>query len=207
MTTELRPTEQDDSTTRRLVDQAYERTTGAPLVRGNSVRLLKDAEENYPLWLEAIKGARRTIHFESFIIHEDEVGREFAEALKAKAQEGVRVRLVYDWLGALGKTSRGFWRSLRDAGVDVRAFNPPRYDEPFGLLNRDHRKMIAVDESRYVMGLCVGKDGWGSESSSPLARQGVEIRGPRSRHRRGFLARLARGGRPHPAEHCPRATR
>src|SRR5215217_2866117 len=72
---------------RRVVDKAYARATGSPLIPGNGVRLLVDARENYPAWLEAIKGARRTIHFESFIIHEDDVGREFAEALRAKARE------------------------------------------------------------------------------------------------------------------------
>src|SRR5215212_4133352 len=105
---------------RRAADKAYARATGAPLIHGNGVRLLIDAEQNYPAWLEAIKGARRTIHFESFIIHEDDVGREFAEALSAKAREGVKVRVVYDWLGAVGKTSRRFWRALRDTGVEIR---------------------------------------------------------------------------------------
>src|SRR3954464_5514181 len=80
---------------RRVVDKAYARATGSPLVQGNGVRLLIDAKENYPAWLEAIKGARRAIHFESFIIHEDDIGRQFAEALSAKAREGVKVRLVY----------------------------------------------------------------------------------------------------------------
>jgi cardiolipin synthase len=182
MTTEIHPNEQlEGSETRRIIDRAYERTTGAPLVYGNSVRLLKDAAENYPAWLEAIASARRTIHFESFIFHEDEIGYQFADALKAKAREGVRVRVVYDWLGSIGKTSRGFWRSLSEAGVEVRAFNPPRLDEPFGLLNRDHRKMIAVDGSiGFVMGLCVGKDWAGrpEKQQEPWRDTGVEIRGP-----------------------------
>src|ERR671920_2631965 len=166
---------------RRVVDKAYARATGSPLVPGNGVRLLVDAKENYPAWLEAIKGARRTIHFESFIIHEDDVGRQFAEALCAKAREGVKVRVVYDWLGAIGKTSRRFWRNLRDAGVEVRGFNPPRYDEPFGWLNRDHRKMISVDgEVGFVMGLCVGRDWVGrpEKSIDPWRDTGVEIKGP-----------------------------
>src|ERR671920_2168569 len=166
---------------RRVVDKAYARATGSPLVQGNGVRLLIDARENYPAWLEAIKGARRTIHFESFIIHEDDVGRQFAEALCAKAREGVRVRVVYDWLGAVGKTSRRFWRSLRDAGVDVKGFNPPRFDEPFGWFNRDHRKMISVDgRLGFVMGLCVGQDWLGrpEKNQDPWRDTGVEIRGP-----------------------------
>src|ERR1051325_4808069 len=188
MTTELSPTEQEErvdtaefAPVRRLVDHAYARATGATLITGNSVRLLRDAEENYPAWLEAIAGARRTINFESFIIHDDEVGQEFAEALCAKAREGVRVRVVYDWLGAIGKTSWGFWRRLREAGVEVLGFNPPRFDEPFGWFNRDHRKMISVDgQVGFVMGLCVGGD-WGGEQEKgvePWRDTGVEIRGP-----------------------------
>src|SRR5918998_2907154 len=138
------PAEIDRSPQKQLVEQAYARATGAPLVLGNRVRLLKDAAENYPAWLECIAAATRTIHFESYIIHEDEAGYEFTDALIAKAKEGVKVRLIYDWLGAIGKTSRRFWRNLRDAGVEVRGFNPPRFEEPFGWLNRDHRKMISV---------------------------------------------------------------
>src|SRR5215212_7600914 len=166
---------------RRVVDKAYARATGSPLITGNDVRLLIDAGQNYPAWLEAISGARRTIHFESFIIHEDDVGREFAEALCARAREGVKVRVVYDWLGAIGKTSRGFWRTLRDAGVEVRGFNPPRFDEPFGWFNRDHRKMISVDgRVGFVMGLCVGRDWVGNPAKNiePWRDTGVEIRGP-----------------------------
>src|SRR5947209_4425033 len=188
MTTELYQSEQDEKIeqaqrepSRRLVEQAYARATGAPLVVGNGVRLLRDAEENYPAWLEAIRGARRSIHFESFIIHGDEVGREFAEALAAKAREGVRVRLIYDWLGAIGKTPWGFWRNLREAGVEVLGFNPPRVDEPFGWLNRDHRKMISVDgRVGFVMGLCVGRDWVGNPERGiePWRDTGVEIRGP-----------------------------
>jgi cardiolipin synthase len=188
MTTGLYQTKQvekdeslERSPARRIVEQAYARATGAPLIGGNGVRLLKDAEENYPAWLEAIGAARRTIHFESFIIHEDEVGREFAEALCKKAREGVRVRLIYDWLGAIGKTSRGFWRHLRDAGIEVRGFNPPRIDEPFGWFNRDHRKMISVDgQVGFVMGLCVGRDWVGrpEKNIEPWRDTGVEIRGP-----------------------------
>lgn len=194
MTTELYQPEQSererhDSTidtaefapVRRIVDKAYARATGSPLINGNGVRLLVDAKENYPAWLEAIKGARRTIHFESFIIHEDDVGREFAAALSAKAREGVKVRVVYDWLGAVGKTSRRFWRNLRDAGVEVKGFNPPRFDEPFGWFNRDHRKMISVDgQLGFVMGLCVGQDWLGrpEKNIEPWRDTGVEIRGP-----------------------------
>lgn len=166
---------------RLLADQAFSRAAGAPLIQGNCVRLLKDATENYPAWLDAIKAAKRTIHFESYIIHDDDVGGQFAEALAQKAREGVRVRLIYDWMGALGKTSRRFWRSLTDEGVEVRCYNPPRIDSPFGWLSRDHRKMITVDSSvGFVTGLCVGRMwvGYPRKNIEGWRDTGVEVRGP-----------------------------
>src|SRR5262249_40556326 len=103
-----------------IADQAFSRDAGAPPVPGNCMGLLKDARENYPAWLDAIRKAKRHVHFECYIIHEDEVGREFAGALLAKARQGVPVRLIYDWMGGFGKASRRFWRSLRSGGVEVR---------------------------------------------------------------------------------------
>lgn len=164
-----------------LADQAFTRAAGAPLIGGNSVRLLKDARENYPAWLDAIAGARHHVHFESYIIHEDAAGRTFAEALIAAAGRGVRVRLIYDWLGGLGNTSRGFWKRLRAGGVEVRCYNPPRLDSPLGWLSRDHRKMLAVDgEVGFVTGLCVGQMWVGEPEKGidPWRDTGIEVRGP-----------------------------
>jgi cardiolipin synthase A/B len=141
-----------------LAAQLLSRTAGAPLIEGNSVRLLRDARENYPAWLSAIDGARRWIHFENYIFRQDQTGEMFAQELIAKARAGVQVRVIYDWLGGFGRTSRKFWARLRDAGVEVRCYNPPHLDAPFGWLSRDHRKMLAVDgEVGFVSGLCVGQ--------------------------------------------------
>jgi cardiolipin synthase len=160
---------------------AVSRIVAAPLVAGNRVRLLTDATENYPAWLDAIEAARQWIHFESYIVHEDDVGRQFAERLEARARAGVRVRLLYDWLGAFGHASRRFWRRLRDAGVEVRCFNPARFDRPLGWLSRDHRKMLAVDgRVAFASGLCVGRRWVGDPTRriEPWRDTGVEIRGP-----------------------------
>ena len=71
---------------RELANQAFSRAAGAQLIGGNRVRLLKDARENYPAWLEAIRDAKHHIYFESYIIHEDDAGREFAEAFMRKLE-------------------------------------------------------------------------------------------------------------------------
>lgn len=162
-------------------EQMLSRIAGAPIIGGNQVRLLKDAAENYPAWIEAMGGAEKWIHFESYIMHDDESGREFGEVLAAKAREGVRVKVVYDWLGGFGKTSRRFWQRLRGAGVEVRCFNPPRPDSPLGWITRDHRKMIGIDgRMAFVTGLCVGRMWTGSPEKSidPWRDTGICVTGP-----------------------------
>ena len=172
---------EDRSPVRALANQAFSRAAGASLIEGNAVRLLKDAAENYPAWLDAIRGAKRYIHFESYIIHEDEAGWEFAEALGTKAREGVCVRLIYDWMGGFGKSSRSFWNHLRTQGVEVRCYNPPQLDSPFGWVHRDHRKTLTVDgEIGFVTGLCVGQMWVGDPKKNiePWRDTGIEVRGP-----------------------------
>jgi len=166
---------------RDLADQAFSRASDAPLIRGNHVQLLRDAAENYPRWFDAIAGARHHIHFECYIIHDDEVGEQFADAFIRRASEGIAVRLIYDWMGGFGKTSRSFWARLRAGGVEVRCYNPPRFDSPFGWVSRDHRKMLAVDgEVAFITGLCVGKQWVGDPSNgiAPWRDTGIEVRGP-----------------------------
>ena len=192
---------------RQLAEQAFTRAAGAPLIPGNSVRILKDAKENYPAWLEALSSAKKSIHFESYIIRDDDTGGRFADALAAKAEEGVCVRLVYDWLGAFRKTSGRFWERLRRAGVEVRCFNPPRFDSPLGWLSRDHRKMIAVDgRIGFVTGLCVGRMWVGDPERSidPWRDTGVEIRGPAVADIEQAFAEVWKvTGDPLPAEELP----
>ena len=166
---------------RALAEQAFSRTAGAPLIPGNRMRVLRDASENYPAWLEAIRSAESRVHFENYIIHSDDVGEQFAEALAAQARRGVRVRLIYDWLGALGVTSSRFWNPLRQAGVQVRCCNPPHLDSPLGWLSRDHRKMLSVDSRiAFISGLCVGRPWVGDplRGVEPWRDTGVVIEGP-----------------------------
>ena len=166
---------------RTLADQTFARAAGAPLIPGNTVRILKDAKENYPAWLEAIALARSTIHFETYVIHRDEIGLQFAEALAERARHGVRVRLLYDWLGSFSISVGRRWPMLARAGVEVRSFNPPRFDRPFGWISRDHRKVITIDgRLAFVSGLCVGQSWVGDPERcvEPWRDTGVVIEGP-----------------------------
>ena len=162
-----------------VAERAFARATGAEPISGNAVRLLLDAQQNYPAWLTAIRAARHSILFESYIFDNDDVGREFADALAAKAREGLAVRVTCDWLG----TRRLGWlrKWLTDAGAEVRVFNPPRLDSPLGWLARDHRKTIAIDgHVGFVSGLCVSSkwEGDAARGMEAWRDTGIELRGP-----------------------------
>ena len=122
---------------RGLADQAFSRAAGAPLIEGNTVTLLKDAAENYPAWLEAIASAKHYVHFESYIIHDDEQGWKFAEAFAAKAKQGITVRVLYDWMGGFGRTSRKFWNYLASMFVaTTRRAGTRRWDGSVAIIAR-----------------------------------------------------------------------
>lgn len=192
---------------RHLAEQAFSRAAGAPLISGNAVRILKDATENYPAWLKAIRSAERWIHFENYIIANDTTGREFTDALSVKAGEGVRVRLIYDWIGTQKFASSRFWRPLLEAGAEVRCFNPPRLDSPLGWLSRDHRKMIAVDgRTGFVTGLCVSDKWRGNPHAGvePWRDTGVEVEGPAvAEIEQAFAQAWATTGGPLPEDELP----
>ena len=161
-----------------LPDWVLKRATGASRVEGNALTLQFDGPFTFDAWIEAIDKARSYIHFENYIVRDDRVGRVFRDALVAKAKEGVQVRVLYDWMGSWA-TSRGFWRPFREAGAEVRAFNRPSVRDPFGVLQRDHRKMVCVDGSTaFIGGFCVGEEWAGDGKNPPWRDTGVEIRGP-----------------------------
>ncbi len=138
----------------------------------------KTAAKTIPAWLDAIKNAQHWIHFETYILYEDKIGKVFAEALCERARAGVKVRLLIDWLGNLMKTSPRFWRTLRQAGVEARSFGYPSIDSPLGWVSRDHRKSLVVDgRVAFVSGLCVGDD-WTDDGHEAQRDTGVVIEGP-----------------------------
>jgi cardiolipin synthase len=173
------PDAYSDPRLRELAEQALSRSSGAPFIAGNAVRILHDSTQNFPAWLDAIAAARRFILFENYIIGKDEVGRRFVAAMAARAREGVLVRVLYDWLGT--PFAGELFEPLVRAGGEVRCYNPPRLDSPLGWVSRDHRKMIAVDgDVAFVTGLCAARrwNGDPARGIPPWRDTGVEVRGP-----------------------------
>jgi cardiolipin synthase len=162
--------------------RAIDRAAAARPIPGNKVTLLQDGPAAYAAMFELIAGARHFIHFENYIIRSDRTGWRFAEALAARARSGVRVRVLYDWLGSVG-TRRKLWQFLRASGCDVRGFNPPSPLRPFRVLSRDHRKLVVTDAAQAIVGgLCIGDEWAGDEALGipPWRDTAVLIDGPAS---------------------------
>ncbi|MGH8160055.1 MAG: phospholipase D-like domain-containing protein [Rhodanobacter sp.] len=170
-----------DTLSRLLAQQALSRTAGAPLLGGNAVELLIDAAAHYAAWLTAIRGAQQRVLLENYIIRDDEVGRAFRDALVERAQAGVFVAVVADWLGCFGQSRNAFWAPLRAAGGQVRIFNPPQLGQSFGWISRDHRKLLVVDGVLgFLSGVCISAKWLGDPARGmpPWRDTGVALRGP-----------------------------
>jgi cardiolipin synthase A/B len=169
-----------DAPRRARVDRGLARTSDATLREGNRLELLKNGPHTYDDWLAAIARARRWVHLDNYIFQNDTTGKRFAEALTAKAAEGVPVRVLHDWFGCMD-VPRSFWQELQEAGVEVRAVNPPTLGAPLGVIRRDHRKLLAVDgEYASTGGVCIS-DGWlvrSPETGLAYRDTAVSIRGP-----------------------------
>ena len=76
--------------------------------------------------LEAIRGARQTITFETYIYWSGKVGQEFADALSERARAGVKVHVLLDWVGS-GKIDDALLEEMEAAGVEVRRYHPLRW--------------------------------------------------------------------------------
>lgn len=117
---------------------------GPPLVGGNRVTALLNGDQIFPAMLEAIRGAQRTITFETFIYWRAEIGREFAEALADRARAGVRVHVLIDFVGS-NKMDPALLDLIGDAGGEVDKFHPLSWYHISRFNNRTHRKLLVVD--------------------------------------------------------------
>jgi cardiolipin synthase len=148
------------------------------------VELLRNGPRTFDTMISAIDGAQRAVLLENYMILDDAVGQRFSESLIAAARRDVRVQLIADWIGSR-ETPRAFWRRLRNEGVDVRIFNRPGLTPWLGLLPRDHRKVLVVDDAVGVTGGIglgeVWSGGMTRRKSAPWRDTAVRIEGPAAR--------------------------
>lgn len=139
---------------------------GPPLVDGNRVVALQNGNRIFPAMLEAIRGAERSIDFETYIYWSGRIGEEFAEALAERARAGVAVRVLLDWLGT-GKMDDRLIDLMRSAGVEVVKYHPIRWYNLDRVNNRTHRKLLIVDGRIGFTGGVGIADEWLGDAEDP----------------------------------------
>lgn len=117
---------------------------GPAFLAGNRHKALVNGDEIFPAMLDAIRGARHSINFETYIYWSGDIGHQFADALASQAGKGVQVNVLLDWVGS-AKIDEDMVKKLSDAGVRIRKFHPPHWSNLGRLNNRTHRKLLVVD--------------------------------------------------------------
>lgn len=158
---------------------ALPRLTGLPCLANNHVRLLINGRETFDAIFAAIREAQRVVIVQFFIVHDDALGRALQDLLCEKVAQGVQVYFLFDSIGCHALPRR-YVRTLREGGVDARAFATHRgFVNRFQLNFRNHRKLVVVDGARaFVGGHNVGVEYLGERAPlSPWRDTHIEVRG------------------------------
>jgi cardiolipin synthase len=125
--------------------------------------------------LKAIRQARQTVTFESYIWWSGETGAEFTRALIERARAGVKVHVLFDALGS-GKIDEDAVKAMKAAGVEVERYNPWRWNTLARINNRTHRKIMVVDgRIGYTGGAGIG-DEWNGDAQDAAHWRDTQFR-------------------------------
>lgn len=152
---------------------------GPPLVGGNRITTLNNGDEIFPAMLAAIRAARQTITFETYIYWSGKIGDEFAEALAERARAGVRVHVLLDWIGS-NRMEQSLIDLLDAAGVEVERYRPLHWYSLSRLNSRTHRKILVVDgRLGFIGGVGIADEWSGSAENSENWRDlHYQVEGP-----------------------------
>lgn len=139
---------------------------GPPIVAGNRVSNLENGVEIFPAMLEAVRAARLSITFETYIYWSGEIGREFAEALSERASAGIPVHVMVDWVGSQ-KMDEKLVERMKQAGVEFQVFHPLHWYNLARMNNRTHRKLLVVDGRIGFTGGVGIADNWDGNAQDP----------------------------------------
>lgn len=125
---------------------AVRKATDSPFLLGNKAIALIDGPQTFAHITRQIELATSSVHLETYIFADDELGNRLADLLMRKARQGVEVRVIFDAVGSMSSSAALFDR-MRASGVQVAEFRPlqPLKTLPWRYHNRDHRKLVVVD--------------------------------------------------------------
>jgi cardiolipin synthase len=131
----------------------------SPISFDTATKVLTNGQETFEHIINELKRARHHIHFEYYIVRHDQIGQEIKRILIEKAQEGVKIRFLYDAVGSW-QLSKKYIHELKNAGIETVTFGPvklPFLNNKFNF--RNHRKIIVIDGTvGFVGGLNIGDE-------------------------------------------------
>lgn len=139
---------------------------GSPIVAGNRVETLLNGDAIFDAMLRAIHEAQHSITFETYIYWSGTVAEEFCTALIARAQAGVAVKVLIDWVGGLPMHDDLIDR-MHKGGVNLRMFRPMRPRTLTRMNNRTHRKVLVIDGQVGFTGGVGIADTWRGNARNP----------------------------------------
>ncbi|HLH44368.1 MAG TPA: phospholipase D-like domain-containing protein [Bryobacteraceae bacterium] len=149
--------------------------TGMPLIPGNRLEIYNDGDEFYPVMLNEIESAQRSVTMEQFIFWDGRVGRRFAQAFADKAREGIPVKLLVDAVGSATIGEKNL-RILEQAGCQLAWFHPIHWYTLNRANLRTHRKSLIVDGRIAFTGGAGIADHWLGKAQTQNQWRDVQIR-------------------------------
>lgn len=138
---------------------------GPNFVAGNNVTTLVNGKEIFPAMLRAIRSAKHSINFETYVFWDGQIAREFSEALAERARGGVKVHAILDAQGTRKMGGENQER-LRSAGVQIVRYHSAFWPDPRRYNNRSHRKLLIVDGKIGFVGGAGIADQWMGDADS-----------------------------------------
>jgi cardiolipin synthase A/B len=146
--------------------RACEELTGATWTRGGEVDLLINGDRIFPAYLETIREATSTINCLTYVYWRGDIAREVAQALADRARDGLEVNVLLDAVGS-AKMEPDVLATMRDGGVNVARFRPPKPYALRRLNNRTHRKLLVADGRVGLTGGVGIAEEWTGDAQDP----------------------------------------
>ncbi|MFA6871364.1 MAG: cardiolipin synthase [Bacteroidaceae bacterium] len=126
----------------------YLRKEKISLTSDNNLQIFSSARNKFTALFKDIKAAKKHIHLEYFNFRNDSIANLLFEILTLKAEEGVKVRVIFDAFGNSSNNKplkNSFLKRLRRKGIEIYKFDPIDFPYINHVFHRDHRKIVVID--------------------------------------------------------------